>query len=150
MNFEIKSNQMGYTLQPRNKKVEALDFGIFSWPILLEETGIGYIIGYGKGRRPATNVYQGGNNGSPVTNDGYKVSAFEAKAMGMMARGYLSVKRFVNKEWETLDERDKAFCKTQTVSDGKLLYVQEVGEGILEKLEKFAEFAEKSQGFSIH
>lgn len=84
---------MGYYLKPRNKKVEPIRIGAFSWPIILQITGAGYIIGYGKGKGPASYVYQTGGIGSPVSNDGYSISAFESKAMARAAWGFASVKR---------------------------------------------------------
>lgn len=59
---------MGYDLTAKNKKVEGISIGAFSWPIILQETGAGYVIGYGAGRTPARYVYQNGNSGSPVSN----------------------------------------------------------------------------------
>ena len=44
----FKSKIMGYTLVPRNKKVDDIDIGAFSWPIVLQETGAGYLLGYGR------------------------------------------------------------------------------------------------------
>jgi len=86
---------MGYLLKPKNKKVESINVGAFSWPIILQETGAGYVLGYGAGRAPASYVYQDGNKGSPASNDGYKVNGTEAKAMASVLRGYATVQRFV-------------------------------------------------------
>ena len=88
---------MGYDLRPKNKNVEEMRINAFVWPFILQDTGMGYVLGYGAGMRPGTYVYLNGNNGSPASNDGYKVTATEAKTMAKIARGYLSVKAFVNK-----------------------------------------------------
>jgi hypothetical protein len=139
---------MSYTLNPSNKKSKPISFGAFSWPILLQETGMGYVLGYGKSKDPAGYVYQSGNHGSPVSNDGYRVTAEDAKMMARIARGYVSVKEFVNKQWETLSIEEKERAKEIT-HNGKPIYTPETSQQWLSKLIEFAEFAEKSKGFKI-
>jgi len=139
---------MGYDLIPRNKNVSELTIGAFSWPIILQETGMGYVIGYGDGKSPGSYVYRTGNNGSPVSNDGYRVSSFEAKAMAAIARGYVSVQRFINREWEKLTEEERHYQKT-IIIDGKPLYKKGVDESRLKQIENLAEFLENSRGFRI-
>lgn len=105
---------------------------------------MGYILGYGTALRAASYVYQQGNNGSPVSNDGYKVTSAQAKMMAAVARGYVSVQRFVNKEWEALPpEEVKSWEQSQYCR-------KQMHEKHLVFLEKFADFAEGSGGFSIH
>lgn len=143
---------MGYDLISKNKKakIQEMKYGIFSWPMILQETGMGYILGYGLGMRPGSYVYQPrGKGGSPVSNDGFLVSATEAKAMARCARGFISVKRFINKEWEELSPEDLASRVSCRNEDGTFLYKQKYHEDVLTKLEKFAEFAEQSGGFRI-
>lgn len=135
---------MGYDLNPKNKKIESISVGAFRWPILLQETGMGYILWYGTGFKSGTYVYQNGNNGSPVSNDGYKVTANQAKMMAAIARGYVFVQRHVNQEWDALSPEDFEYWE-------KSQYVRKkMHEDHLIFLEKFADFAEKSGGFSIH
>lgn len=141
---------MGYDLRPVNKELKELAYGAFTWPFMLQETGMGYVLGYGEGRTPASYVYQKGNKGAPVSNDGYKVNATEAKAMAMVARGYVSVQRFVNKEWEAIPETERKRSADQVSSNGNSLYRGEVHEDRLKQLEEFADFAEQSKGFTIH
>lgn len=141
---------MGYDLMPRNKKIESITIGAFSWPIILQETGCGYLIGYGCGRLPATYVYQDGREGSPVSNDGYKVSAVDARAMHDMCMGYISVKTFINKEWEALDEEERKRQEEAKSYNGTSLYQPATGQKFLDTIEKFAKFAKESKGFSIH
>lgn len=135
---------MGYELKPKNKEIDELQIGAFSWPIILEETGIGYIIGYGAGIDPRTYVYQTGNSGSPTSNDGYMVTAFEAKAMAKAARGFVSVQRFMRKEWDSLTEDDRA--RKEQFEDA---YKKPWHDSKINLVETFAEFAEKSSGFRI-
>lgn len=139
---------MGYTLLPINKDTEDFSPGIFTWPIMLQDTGMGYVLGYGEGRRPATYVYQDGNKGSPVSNDGYKVTSLEAKMMAAVGRGYLNVQRFVNKEWDSLPQQIKERDEKEVIN-GKPLYRKHVHEDYLKKIEAFVEFAEKSKGFKV-
>jgi len=142
---------MSYDLKPVNKKEKTFSIGAFSWPIMLQQTGMGYVLGYGAGRAPASYVYQSNNKGSPVSNDGYKVSGTDAKIMAKILRGYISVQRFVNKEWEAVPEEEKKMQKdAKIIGSGTPLYRGEVHEDVLVRYEKFAEFAEKSKGFSIH
>ena len=122
---------------------------------MLEETGMGYILGYGENVKPGTYVYNDGNKGTPASNDGYKVTSFEAKAMARMARGFISVKRFINKQYGEMDEITRKYFESATFEkdDGtvvKLFRQQITDENFLLKLEKFAEFAEQSRGFTIH
>lgn len=139
---------MGFSLRARNKEVGEFTIGAFVWPILLQETGAGYILGYGAGRTPASYVYQTGNNGSPSSNDGYKVTSEESKMIARVVKGFLSVQRFVNSEWENTNEIQKNHMD-DTVG-GRYIYRRPWNEQSLEQFERFAEFAEKSKGFTIN
>lgn len=141
---------MSYDLYPINKKIKEMSIGAFMWPIMLQETGAGYVVGYGSGRSPASYVFSPDKKGaSPVSNDGYKISALEAKMMATVIRGYLSVQRFVNKEWDEMEEYRRKDLQ-ETLSCGKYLYRQYFHEDRLKQFERFAEFAEQSKGFKIH
>jgi hypothetical protein len=141
---------MGYDLKPKNKATKEITVGAFSWPIILQETGAGYVLGYGQGRSPATYVYQTGNNGSPGSNDGYKVTKKQAEMMATVIRGYVSVQRHVNKEWEALPEDERKSHEQSTNSYGNNVYRCFVHEDRLKQMENIAEFFEQSKGFSIH
>lgn len=141
---------MGYDLNPINKALNSLSIGAFSWPIFLQDTGMGYVLGYGSGFKPGSYVYNDGNNGSPVSNDGYKVTSSEAKAMAKVARGYVSVQRFVNKEWEVLSEEEAKQCEESNNRHSFKIYRSKMHEDHLVWLEKFADWAEKSKGFTIN
>lgn len=143
---------MGYDLIAKNKKskTQHISIGAFSWPIFLSYTGMGYVIGYGAGINPGTYVYKPQNKtGSPASNDGYEVSSMEAKAMAMCARGFVSVNRFLNKEWDEIEESERERMKITKGYDGKDLYNQGWAEDRLLQIENFAEFAEQSGGFKI-
>lgn len=141
---------MSYDLYPRNKNVDDISFGIFSWPIILHETGMGYVLGFGNAKNPGQYIYSSGKKGSPLSNDGYKVTSKEAKAMALVARGYVSVKKFINKEWEELSESERKLHKEiKSIVDNRLIYNQQTSNEFLSKIELFADFAEKSGGFCI-
>jgi hypothetical protein len=141
---------MGFDLNPKNKELDSLTVGGLSWPLFLQETGMGYVLGYGTGFKPGTYVYNNKNNGSPVSNDGYKVTSTEAKMMAKVARGYVSVQRYVNKEWEELTEEQVKECELSNERHSFKIYRPKMHEDHLKWLEKFADWAEKSKGFSIH
>jgi hypothetical protein len=136
---------MGYSLVAikKNAKISEMPVGVFTWPIFLQDTGMGYVLGYGAGMLPASYVYQNGNNGSPSSNDGYKVTATQAKMMATVARGYVSVQRFVNKQWDELEPEDRAEREKSDV------YRKKMHEDHLKKLEAIADFMEQSGGFKI-
>lgn len=136
---------MGYDLRPRNKKLKEIYFGISIWKKMLDETGMGYVLNYGKGIEITTYIYQAGNKGSPVSNDGYVVSAEKAKAMANVARGYIFVHGYINKLYQEMSDKDRDIRMND-----KKYYTQPVCEYLLKNLLKFAEFAEKSSGFTIN
>jgi hypothetical protein len=141
---------MGYDLVPKNKAVKGISFGAFWWPIMLQETGMGYVLGYGAGRTPASYVYIPDKRGaSPVSNDGYSVSSKEASMMAAIARGFVSVNRFIQKEWDVIPEDQKTTDWEYKTHEGKLLYNRPWHEDRLKQIEAFADFAEKSKGFKI-
>lgn len=142
---------MGFDLNPKNKNIESLSIGAFSWPIFLQETGAGYVLGYGTGLKPGTYVYNNGNNGSPVSNDGYTVSAKEAKMLACVMRGFVTVQRFVNSEFEALSaEEKKAIEDSENNMNFKSYYRMRWHEDRMRQLEAIADFCEKSGGFTIN
>ena len=141
---------MGYDFRPRNKKIDGFHFGAFLWPMFLQETGMGYVVGYGAARSPESYVYHPDKRGaSPVSNDGYAISSEEAKMMARIARGFISVNRFINKEWETYPEDERKRLQETMAYNNVPLYKTGWHEDRLKQLESFAEFAEKSKGFKI-
>lgn len=139
---------MGYDLIANKKNVESISFGAFSWPIMLQDTGAGYIIGYGAGLTPGTYVYQPrGNGGSPVSNDGYKITAKEASSMALCVYGYLSVSKFINAEWDKMPADQKEERLRWNKHDK--IYTEPIGQKFIDNLERFAEFLSKCGGFKI-
>lgn len=145
---------MSYDLKPRNKNIEEISINAFIWPIMLQKTGMGYLLGYGSDIEPSRFIYLPRKKTSPVSNDGFKVSSFEAKAMAQISRGYISVKKLINSKYESMTEIEKKETLSAKYYGEKgliqNLYEHPVDESFLKYLEKFADFAEKSQGFEIH
>ena len=142
---------MSYDLSPRNKKVKEIRVGAFSWPIIMQETGMGYVVGYGSGRDKVSYVYRPDNRGaSPASNDGYRITSFEAKAMAAVGRGFVSVQRFINKEWESLSETERLSSENAKNHKGEPLYRSKWAEEMLVQIEEICDFFEKSNGFSIN
>lgn len=136
---------MGYDLKP--KKPEAgFPSGMFmTWPIILAETGAGYILGYGADTtKPGMYVYNGARGpGSPVSNDGFKVTPGEAKIMAKLFRGYVFVKEMIREEWDKKTKEERA----KILSYG---YAKEPpSEEFINKVKSLADFCEKSGGFRI-
>lgn len=140
---------MGYDLHPRNKNIEVVSVGGMSWPFFLQDSGAGYVLGYGQNMVAGSYVYQQGNSGSPVSNDGYSVTSFEAKAMAKCFRGFVSVQRFVNDRWKAYPEEERERMKKETYN-GVRTYRGEYHEDHMVKMEQIADFMEKSQGFKIY
>lgn len=142
---------MGYDLVPKSKDVEEISIGAFSWPIILQETGMGYVLGYGEGRSPGQYVYIPDKRGaSPASNDGYFVTSSEAKMMAAVGRGFVSVQRFINNEWDAMPEDQRKRDLEAKLIDGRKLYKQPWHEDRLKQIEQFCDFAEKSKGFKIN
>jgi homoserine acetyltransferase len=134
---------MGYDLIPRNKKIDSICIGAFSWPIMLD-MGVGAVIKTGAAMNPASYSFVRDKKGrDPNKNDGFYVTAEEARAMGMVAEGLWHIKTFINKEWDKLTEEEKEQYKKFD------FYKQETNEKFLNLLKRFAEFAYNSQGFGI-
>jgi hypothetical protein len=140
---------MSYDLFPVNKNLDPFVFGSFSWPVMLQETGSGCLIGYGETRVPGMFVYQPDKKGaSPMSNDGYKITSRQAKIMAELCRGYLSVQKYLKEEWENISPEDKE-REWNLKMDGKYLYKRPIREDFLKKIELFIDFAENSKGFKI-
>jgi hypothetical protein len=112
-----------FDLTAKKKEVNEARFSWFFWRQILEKTGAGYVLGVGFfDDDPGKYVYNAypDNTGSPLSNDGYEVTDFEAKCMAACCRGYVSVRRFMGED-----------------------------NVMLKEIERFAGFAECSEGFRI-
>lgn len=136
---------MGYDLTPRKKDVLSKNGMLFTWPRILNETGACYLFGYGTNPlSPGQYIYNGSRGpGSPVSNDGFKVTNEEAKIMAKLFKGYVFVKRGIMEEWEKKTGDEKALILSFN-NQNEPLSVE-----FINKVEELAEFCEQSGGFTI-
>jgi hypothetical protein len=135
---------MSYWMRPLKKGAKNLDLGAFSWPHILNETGACYLLYYGQNSiSPGSYYYSKGNHGSPISNDGYKVTASEAKMIGKLLKGYVFIKRCIREQWEEMDEAAR---------QNTLKYFKDAeppSAEYIEKVDKVADFCLQSGGFRI-
>ena len=88
---------MGYDLIPKKDGVDSKRGMIFTWPVILNETGACYLFGYGSFEfDPGKYVYDGSReDGSPVSNDGFEVTQEEARIMARLFRGVCFCKKSI-------------------------------------------------------
>lgn len=138
---------MGFDLKPRNKELEWLTIGAFSWPWMLD-AGLGLVLGTGKAIKPAEYSYIPDKKGaSPQSNDGYYVTSKQAKIMSVVAKGLVQVERFKSKQWNDLTAETQQDMRE--MNDKYKIYNLPVREDFIDKVEKFAEWSKKSGGFWI-
>lgn len=126
---------MSYDLRPNNEELGEFDFGAFSWPILLEACGY-YFIAIKKGPRwnfvAGVDERMGDTYPKILSNDGFQVTEEEAKVMARIARNFVATQRAL----PDTEEKDAWPARIRT--------------DFVDRYEKFADWAEKSGGFSIH
>ena len=136
---------MGFSLRPRNKELDALDFGAFSWPWMLE-TGVGLPLGYGKGFLPGQFIARNRKDGLCVAyNDGARFTATEAKQMAQLARWVADLQDSLHAEWGKIPEGEQQRMR----ENDQRLYTLPVRRDFVEKTRAFADWAEKSGGFRV-
>lgn len=137
---------MGYDLIPKKEGADCKCGMIFTWPIILQETGAGYLFGYGMSTfEPGRYVYDGSRkDGSPVSNDGFEVIKEDAIIMARLFRGYVSVKRALREEWDKKTENEQVMIKNVLREKA-----EPPAEEFLQEVENLAEFCEQSEGFNI-
>lgn len=137
---------MGYDLIPKKEGVEAKSGMIFTWPIILDKTGAGYLFGYGINTFDTDQyIYDASrSDGSPVSNDGFDVPKEDALIMARLFRGYVSVKRELREEWDKIPVEKQVMLESIY---GKGAVPPSVE--FLQKVEALADFFEQSEGFNI-
>ena len=137
---------MGYDLIPKKKGVDSKHGMIFTWPIILNETGACYLFNYGNVTfNPGRYIYDGSRkDGNPVSNDGFEVTKEEANIMARIFRGYVFVKRELLEEWNRKSIEEQVFIQSQL---GKK--ETPPSEAFLQQVESLAGFCEQSEGFCI-
>jgi hypothetical protein len=136
---------MGYDLRPRNKNLESFHFGAFSWAWMLE-AGVGWIIGTGRGYKPAQYIEKARKDGKSVnTNDGAHVTAKEAKEMARFCRHLVRYQRMLSDFYGKESESERA----EMERIGRALYNIPVRKDFVDMIDAFADWAEKSGGFWV-
>ncbi|MDR1340180.1 MAG: hypothetical protein LBK58_09035 [Prevotellaceae bacterium] len=113
-----------FDLTAKNREVGDVRFSWLIWREIIEHTGAGYVLGCGFfDDDPGKYIYDvlQDNCGSPMSNDGYGVTEFEAKCMAACCAGYVRVRRAIKGD-----------------------------DAILQEIERFASFAAGSGGFTIN
>ncbi len=127
---------MGYGLSPNNNELDSFHFGAFSFPVLLEACGYlfpcihdggSWYCAFGTDERMPT----GDTYPRLLSNDGFKVTAEEARIMARVARNFVAIQR-------TLPDYG-----------GKENWPIKMRTDFTDKFEQFAEWAEKSEGFAV-
>ena len=138
---------MSYDLMPKND-IEEFRMGAFSWPVLLEV--VGYLFPFqSKGGRWVYNWEQDKrfkeehNYPIIISNDGFKITASEAKIMARMARNYCLIQR-------KLDDSHFNNDLPMSTPDWEKKWPQKIRDDWVDKFEEFADWAEKSGGFKVH
>ncbi|GHV31570.1 hypothetical protein FACS1894177_06450 [Bacteroidia bacterium] len=137
---------MGYDLISKSKDVGFQPTGmLFTWPQILNETGAGYLFGYGINTvGPGSYIYNGLRGpGSPVSNDGFDVTDYEAKVMARLFGGYVFVKRAIREHWDALSEMER-----RAILDINSNRCPPSTE-FINKVESLIDFCENSGGFTI-
>lgn len=137
---------MRYDLIPKKEGVEAKSGMIFTWPMILEKTGAGYLFRYGINTFDTNRyIYDSSRpDGSPVSNDGFDVSKEDALIMAKLFRGYVSVKLELREEWDKIPVEKQVMLESIY---GKGAVPPSVE--FLQKIEELADFCEQSEGFKV-
>lgn len=139
---------MGYDLIPSNRKLEPFHFGSFSFPILLEACGYLYVCIH---KGPRWYCVFGEDKRMPigddypriVSNDGFRVTAEEARIMARIARNYVIIQ-------EKLPEENRGIEEDTSLLKSVQPWPLKIRDDFTEKFAKFSEWAPKSRGFKIY
>jgi hypothetical protein len=155
---------MGYDLCPRNKELEEFHFSSFSFPLLIEACGYlfacvhngsqyCFVPGVDK-RMPVGDTYP-----RLLSNDRFPVTAEEARIMARIARNFVAIQRTLPDENKPDDARSKmewrkedllaALNKGMFGAAAAEPWPVKIREDWTNKFEEFADWADKSGGFTI-
>lgn len=136
---------MGMDLYPRNKAADEFHWGAFGWSWMLSE-GVGLPVGHFAGLGPGEFIYLDRPDGKSLGyNDGARVSAKEAKDMAKVARWIVAKQRAMHQQLEQRPEHEQE----QMREDRHKLYTLPVRKDWIDRLDQFADWAEKSGGFRV-
>ncbi len=154
---------MGYDLSARNKELDSFHFGAFSFPVLLEACGYLFSSIHKGGRwycAFGADNRMGDRYPGILANDGFRVTAEEAKIMARIARNFVTIQRTLPDE----DMTDGINGKDATINRERLVdllaaamhggareeWPQKIRTDFVDLFEAFADWADKSRGFAIH
>jgi hypothetical protein len=141
-------SRMGFDLKPRNKNHPWFSMGVFVWSWLLNE-GVGLVIGTMSGMEPCEYYFTPRKGLDPNLNDGFRVTAIEARCMAAAARTLVAGYKQIEKEWSTLTEAEREEQYRYANTPRIYKYRPPVKKSFLEIAQQFADWAEKSGGFTI-
>lgn len=153
---------MSYDLVPNDTTAGVFAMGVLSWPVLLEACGYLFPCIHNGGRwhcmfgvddRMGTGEYP-----LILTNDGFPVTEEEARIMARIARNYVATQRLLPEDNESapalskeaLTRDDAMNAMRQGLFGGNTKWPLKVRTDIVDRIDRFADWADKSQGFCIH
>lgn len=153
---------MSYDLAPRNREADYFHFGAFSWPVLLEACGYLFPVIHHGGRyymAYGIDPREDGTYPGILANDGFRVTAEEARIMARMARNFVAIQRTLPEENqeqsvvnrpEGVNREQLMALLTRTVSGTDAQpWPRKIRTDFVDRFEQFAAWAEKSGGFSV-
>ncbi len=155
---------MGYDLTAKNPDVDEFHFGAFSWPVLLEACGCLWPSLHSGGQWycvfEAEPRFEGCSYPPPLANDGFEVTAEEARIMARMARNFVAIQRtlpddhisggLTGKPEFRREDVEAILKKAMTGRSLDEKWPVKVRADFTDRFEKFADWAERSGGFEIH
>lgn len=154
---------MGYDLSARNKDAGSFHFGAFSFPVLLDACGYLWpCIGNGAqwycvwGVDPR--MPDGDNYPRIRSNDGFAVTAEEAKIMARVARNFVAIQRSLPDNNKADDAMTRGSVNQEQLLNLMTRALQhtepgpwpvKIREDFVDRFEAFAEWADTSGGFKI-
>jgi hypothetical protein len=130
---------MGYDLIPNKDELDYFHFGAFSWPILLEACGYLFAEVNYMSKYYIVKTDDRFESARLTTNDGFEVTAEEAKIMARIAKNFVAVQRSLPEQGE-IDIFAPAYRQP---------WPRKIRSDFVDRYEQFADWAERSNGFSI-
>lgn len=152
---------MGYDFRAKNDDAGDFHLGAFSFPILLEACGYLFSAIQSGGRwycAFGSDPRMGDSYPLIISNDGFEVTADEAKIMARIARNFVLIQRTLPDENATEGMESKAEFKRDDVMKlmqeamhpgSRKKWPVKIRPDFIDKFEKFANWMEKSGGFEI-
>jgi hypothetical protein len=129
---------MGYDFTPINEDCDDFSMGAFSWPALLRGP-VGIALCIGPWIDDINQIMGGRDDGlDPLCNDGAMILDGEAKNLALLTRLFCDYQDVFFEEFEKLSEEERKNAKNAPIR-----------RDFIEKYRAFADFAEKSGGFTV-